>query len=107
MQLQDQVAIVTGGARGIGREIALALAKEGAHLALYDVNEQLLTQTVAELEALGRKAIGLTVDVTQAAAVDASVAKVLDKLGRVDILVNNAGITQDGLLIRMDETQWD
>ena len=107
MQLKDQVAIVTGGARGIGREIALALAKEGADLALYDVNEQLLAQTVKEVEALGRRAIGLAVDVTQAAAVDASVSKVLDKLGRVDILVNNAGITQDGLLIRMDETQWD
>ena len=107
MQLEGQVAIVTGGARGIGREIALLLAKEGAHPALFDVNEQTLTQTVQELEGMGRRAMGLVVDVTNAAAVDEAVSKVLDKLGRIDILVNNAGVTQDGLLVRMEESQWD
>jgi len=107
MLLSDQVAIVTGGARGIGREIALTLAREGAHLALFDVNAQPLEQTAQELRALGRRAEGLVVDVTDGKQVDEGVAKVLDKLGRIDILVNNAGITKDGLLIRMDDAQWD
>ncbi len=107
MFLADQVAVITGGARGIGREIALAFAKEGAACALFDINEQQLAQTTGELEARGRRALGLVVDVTNASGVDAAVSKVLDKLGRIDILVNNAGITQDGLLVRMDEAQWD
>ena len=107
MQLANRVAIITGGARGIGREIALLFAREGADLALFDVNEQQLIPTVQELEALGRRAIGLVVDVTGARAVDEAVSKVLDKLGRIDILINNAGVTQDGLLVRMDEAQWD
>jgi len=107
MQLANQVAVVTGGARGIGREIALNLANQGADCVLFDVNEQLLNQTVAELQGLGRRAVGLVVDVTDGKAVDEAVGKALDKLGRLDILVNNAGITQDGLLVRMDEAQWD
>ena len=107
MQLANQVAIVTGGARGIGRQIALSLAQEGADVALFDVNAQTLEQTCGELRQLGRRAEGLVVDVTDASVVDDAVSKVLDKLGRIDILVNNAGITQDGLLIRMDEAQWD
>ncbi len=107
MQLTNRVAVITGGARGIGREIALLFAKEGADCVLFDVNEQALQSTVQELEALGRRALGLVVDVTSAAAVEDAVSKVLDKMGRLDILINNAGITQDGLLVRMDETQWD
>jgi 3-oxoacyl-[acyl-carrier protein] reductase len=107
VQLANSVAIVTGGARGIGREIALLLARNGADCVVFDVNEQLLNQTVGEVQALGRRALGLVVDVTSAQAVDEAVAKSLDKLGRIDILVNNAGITQDGLLVRMDDSQWD
>ena len=107
MQLKDQVAIVTGGARGIGREIALVLAKAGADVALFDINPQQLEQTVAELRALGRRAEGFSVDVTDGKQVDEGVGKVLDKLGRLDILINNAGITKDGLLVRMDDAQWD
>ena len=107
MQLANQVAIVTGGARGIGREIALLLASAGADLALFDVNPQQLEQTVAELRQLGRRAEGIVVDVTDGKQVDEGVAKVLDKLGKIDILINNAGITKDGLLIRMDDAQWD
>ena len=107
MSLQGQVAIVTGGGRGIGREIALALAKDGADVALFDVNPQQFEQTAGELRALGRRAEGLAVDVTDGKQVDDGVAKVLDKLGRVDILINNAGITKDGLLMRMDDAQWD
>ena len=107
MQLANQVAVITGGARGIGREIALLFAKEGADLALFDVNEQQLAQTVQEIQALGRRAEGLVVDVTNAQLVEDAISKVLDKLGKLDILVNNAGITQDGLVVRMDEAQWD
>ncbi len=107
MSLTDQVAIVTGGARGIGREVALLLAKNGANIALFDVNEELLKQTSKEIEALGRKAEGFVVDVTNSEIVNEAVGKVLDKLGRVDILINNAGITKDGLLVRMDDAQWD
>jgi len=107
MQLTNQVAIITGGAQGIGREIALTLAREGADCALFDINEQKLSQAAQELEGLGRRALGLVVDVTNATAVDDAVSKVLDKLGRIDILINNAGVTQDGLLVRMGEAQWD
>ena len=107
MSLTQRVALITGGARGIGREIALLLAREGADIALFDINEQQLTATCREVEALGRRAMGLVVDVTSAQAVDEAVSKILDKLNKVDILINNAGITQDGLLIRMDEQQWD
>ena len=107
MLLTDQVAIVTGGARGIGREIALAFTHEGADLALFDVNPEQLEQTTKELRALGRRAEGIVVDVTDGKQVDDGVAKVLDKLGRIDILINNAGITKDGLLVRMDDAQWD
>lgn len=105
--LTGQVAIVTGGARGIGREIALVFAQAGADVALFDVNPEGLSQTAKELRALGRRAEGLAVDVTDGKQVDEGVAKVLDKLGRIDILINNAGITKDGLLIRMDDAQWD
>ena len=107
MQLADQVAIITGGARGIGREIALLFAKEGAAIALFDVNAEPLAQTVGELRALGRRAEGFVVDVTDTQTVEDAVSKVLDKLSRIDILINNAGITQDGLLVRMSDAQWD
>jgi 3-oxoacyl-[acyl-carrier protein] reductase len=107
MQLENQVALVTGGARGIGREIARLFAAEGADVALFDVNAETLAQTAQELRALGRRAEGVVVDVTDGKQVDDGVAKVLDKLGKIDILINNAGITKDGLLVRMDDAQWD
>ena len=107
MQLASQVAIITGGARGIGREMALLFAREGADVALFDVNADTLEQTAKELRALGRRAEGIFVDVTDGKQVEDGVGKVLDKLGRIDILINNAGITKDGLLLRMDDAQWD
>ena len=107
MSLAGQVALITGGARGIGREMALLFAREGADLALFDITPEPLARTVAELQALGRRAEGVVVDVTDGKQVDDGVAKILDKLGRIDILINNAGITKDGLLIRMDDAQWD
>lgn len=107
MLLKDKAAIVTGGARGIGREIALAFAKEGANIALWDVNAEALAATQKEIEALGRSAITGVVDVTKSDQVESNVQKTLDKFGKIDILVNNAGITKDGLIVRMSESDWD
>jgi len=107
MMLKDQVAVITGGARGIGKEIALRFAREGARLALYDLNQAQLEPTVAELRTLGVEAEGFPANVTDPAQVDDAVQKTLDKWGRIDILINNAGITKDGLLLRMDVAAWD
>ncbi|MDD5421998.1 MAG: 3-oxoacyl-[acyl-carrier-protein] reductase [Candidatus Omnitrophota bacterium] len=105
--LKDRVALITGGARGIGREIALLFAKEGADIAICDVNAETLAATQKELEALGRKVLAEVVDITKADKVDAFAQKILDKLKKIDILVNNAGITRDALLVRMSEADWD
>ena len=107
MQLANQVAVVTGRARGIGREIALTFAGAGADVGLFDVNPEQLAHTAEELRQLGRRAEGVVVDVTDGKQVEEGVAKVLDKLGKIDILINNAGITKDGLIVRMDDAQWD
>ena len=107
MQLKDKVAVITGGGRGIGREIALLFAREGANIALADVNADILVGTQKEIEALGRQVVTGVVDVTKSDQVDSFVQKTLDKFGKIDILVNNAGITRDGLLVRMSEADWD
>lgn len=107
MKLQGKVALVTGGARGIGREIALFFAKNGADIAICDVNEQALSDVLREIESLGRKGFTGVVDVTKVDQVDSYTQKTLDKFGRIDILINNAGITRDGLLVRMSEADWD
>ncbi len=108
LALEGKVALVTGGSRGIGRAIALELARRGADVAVnYAHNAEAAQRVVAEIEALGRRAVALPADVgdfTQAAAL---VAAVLDALGRLDILVNNAGIVRDALLLRMQEADWD
>lgn len=107
MQLQDKVSLITGGARGIGKEIALSFAREGAHIAICDVNAEDMEKTRAEIEALGRQALGFNVDVTNLEQVEEMINKILDKFQKVDILVNNAGITRDSLLVRMKESDWD
>ncbi len=107
MLLKDKVAIVTGGARGIGRQIALSFAKEGADIALCDVNAEALAVAQQEIEIIGRKAVTGVIDVTKSDQVESFVQKTLDKFGKIDILVNNAGITKDGLLVRMSESDWD
>ena len=107
MKLKDKVAIVTGGARGIGKAISTAFAREGASLAICDVNSDVLAATKDELEALGRSVITGLVDVTKSDQVDGFVQKTLDKFKKIDILVNNAGITKDSLLVRMSEADWD
>ncbi|MDD5477728.1 MAG: 3-oxoacyl-[acyl-carrier-protein] reductase [Candidatus Omnitrophica bacterium] len=107
MRLKDKVALVTGGARGIGRAIALAFAKEGAGIVVADVNLEVAQKTALEIEGLGVKALALEMDVTNYDKVEEGINKILDKMGKVDILVNNAGITKDNLLLRMSPADWD
>ena len=106
-QIDGKVALVTGAARGIGRRIAEKLACEGADVAACDLKEEWLSETVAAVTALGRKAKGYGVNVAEAAGVERTVADVLATFGKVDILVNNAGITKDTFLVRMSEEDWD
>ena len=107
MRLEGKVALVTGGARGIGRAIALAFAREGASLVIADVNREETEKTCSEIETLGRKSLLLEMDVSDYPNVEEGVNKILDKFTKVDILVNNAGITKDNLLLRMSEAEWD
>ncbi|MDD5465498.1 MAG: 3-oxoacyl-[acyl-carrier-protein] reductase [Candidatus Omnitrophica bacterium] len=107
MRLKDKVALITGGARGIGRAIAIAFAKEGADIVVADVNLETAQKTALEIEGLGRKALALEMDVTSYDKVEEGINKILDKMRKVDILVNNAGITKDNLLLRMSPADWD
>lgn len=107
MLLENKTAVVTGGGQGIGREIALALAKEGASIAVCDVNVENADNVVKEVQKLGRNAVSCKVDVKDAKAVSECTQKVLDTLKKIDILVNNAGITRDALLVRMKDEDWD
>lgn len=107
MKLEGKVALITGAGRGIGKAIAMSFAKEGADIAIWDVNTADAENTAKEIELLGRKAIGLQVDVTNFKLVEEGLNKILDKLGKVDILINNAGITKDNLLLRMSDMEWD
>jgi len=107
MRLEDKVVLVTGGARGIGRAIALLFAKEGADAVIADVNLQEAEKTAGEIEAIGRRSLALEMDVTDFSRVEEGINKILDKFTKVDILVNNAGITKDNILLRMGEAQWD
>lgn len=108
MTLENKVALVTGGSRGIGRAIVLALAQRGADVAInFAGNVAAAEQVVAEVQQLGRKALLVQGDVADTEACAAMVDKVVAELGRIDILVNNAGITRDGLLMRMKEADWD
>lgn len=107
MDLKDKVAIVTGAAQGIGKVIALGLAKCGADIAVSDITEDGLNSAVQEIEALGRKAIAVKMDVSSLKDCEDMVKKTIDAFGKVDILINNAGITRDTVLLRMKEEQWD
>jgi 3-oxoacyl-[acyl-carrier protein] reductase len=100
-------ALVTGGGRGIGREIALRLALAGANVAICDVDLATAQATAKEIEALGRKSLAVKTDVSNAADVSALFASFLEAFPTIDILVNNAGITRDNLIMRMKEEDWD
>jgi 3-oxoacyl-[acyl-carrier protein] reductase len=106
-QLENQIAVVTGAGRGIGRAIALKLAAHGADIAAVDLKTEFVQETVEEARQLGRKAWAVAANVSEAASVEAAAEQILQEAGRVDILVNNAGITKDGLLMRMSEADWD
>ncbi len=107
MSLSGKIALVTGAAQGIGRDIALGLAADGADLAICDVNLEAAQKTAADIEAKGRKTLALKANVASSADVTAMIDQVAEKFGKIDILVNNAGITRDGLIIRMKEEDWD
>ena len=106
-QLANQVAVVTGAGRGIGRAIVLRFAAEGADVVCVSRTAENAEKVAQEVRGLNRKAWAHAVDVTDAAAVAAAAERILADAGRVDILVNNAGITRDGLLMRMSEADWD
>ncbi|AGK46664.1 MULTISPECIES: SDR family NAD(P)-dependent oxidoreductase [Burkholderia] len=105
--LEGQVAVVTGGARGIGRGIALALAAAGADILLADLLADALDATARDVRALGRRAAALEVDVTQQAQVDAMIAHALDALGGLDIVVNCAGVIGIRPVAELTERDWD
>jgi 3-oxoacyl-[acyl-carrier protein] reductase len=107
MFLEGQVAVVTGGARGLGRAICLSLAREGATVVAADVLEDPLAGTVKEILSVGVQAMGKKVDVSDTEQVNALVSAVTDAYGRLDIMVNNAGITRDTLLLSMEDAQFD
>ncbi len=105
--LDTRVAMVTGGAQGIGRAVAMKLAGAGAHVIIVDTLTDAATATAKEIEALGRKALPLHCNVADAGEVETMVKKAQESFPTIDILVNNAGITRDNLLMRMDEKDWD
>jgi 3-oxoacyl-[acyl-carrier protein] reductase len=108
MTFQDRTAIVTGASRGIGRAIALELARQGCNIGFnYARSAEAADQLTGEITALGRTAVSFQVDVAEYAAVDAMVRQVKERFGRIDYLVNNAGIIRDGLILRMPEADWD
>ena len=107
MQLNEKKAIVTGGGRGIGEAIALALAGAGSDVAIFDMDQAGAEQTVEKIKETGRDAAALKVDVSDFSQTGEAIDKTLDLWGGVDIVVNNAGITRDGLIMRMKEEDWD
>jgi 3-oxoacyl-[acyl-carrier protein] reductase len=108
MVLNESVAIVTGGGRGIGRAIALELAAAGIKVVVnYAGRSEKAEETVSLIRQSGGESIAVQADVSQAAEVDRLIQTTLEHFGKVDILINNAGITRDGLLLRMKEADWD
>ncbi|MFW5750545.1 MAG: 3-oxoacyl-[acyl-carrier-protein] reductase [Planctomycetota bacterium] len=106
-RLAQKVAVVTGAARGIGQCIALKLAREGADLALCDLQVDWLAETAQKARDLGRRVECYAINVGEAESVDAGMKAVVKDFGSLDVLVHNAGITKDGLLMRMSEADWD
>jgi 3-oxoacyl-[acyl-carrier protein] reductase len=107
LRLTGKVALVTGAAQGIGRAIALLLARNGADIVVSDINLEKAEETAKEIRAIAPKALALKVDVSNLSDVERMVEGILEKLAKIDILVNNAGITRDKLILRMTEEDWD
>jgi 3-oxoacyl-[acyl-carrier protein] reductase len=107
LELKGKIALVTGAAQGIGRAIALLLAQKGADIVISDINLEKAEEMAKEIEALGRKAMAIKVDVANTNDVERMVEAILERFGQIDILVNNAGIARDKLILRMTEEDWD
>ena len=106
-KLKDKVAVITGGARGIGKATAAKMVQDGASVVLLDILAKEVSQTAMELKAMGGKALGLNVDVSHKADVEKAVEETLSQMGKVDILVNNAGIGKPALLEDVQDGDWD
>ena len=106
-RINEKVAIVTGGAQGIGEGICLRLAEEGAKVAIFDANLDEAKKVAQEIEKAGGAALAIKVDVTRSAEVEAAVKQVISKFGKIDILVNNAGISLVSKVADMTEDMWD
>jgi 3-oxoacyl-[acyl-carrier protein] reductase len=107
-KLKDKVAIITGGAQGIGKSIAEKLADEGAKIVIVDVQEESAKKTAEELaKEKNTETFSLKVDVSLSQETEEMIKKTVEKFGKIDIIVNNAGITRDNLLIRMSDEEWD
>lgn len=107
IDLKGKIALVTGSAQGIGKEIALLLAEQGCNVCVSDVNMEAAEKTVLEIKEKGVDSKAYLLNVADYKNVEETVKKVLDNYGRIDILINNAGVTRDNLIIRMDEKEWN
>jgi len=107
MKLDNKTAIVTGSRRGIGRAIALALAKEGANVVVSDISQEDCEKVVNEVKGLGRRGLALKCDVTSRADVEVMVTRTVAEFGKLDILVNNAGIIAFKPFLELTEEDWD
>ncbi len=107
MRLENKVAVVTGGAQGIGAAIAKRFHAEGAAVALLDMSEEKLKTAAGAIDGTGRKAVGFVCNVADKEQVARVFGEIEKKFGRIDILVNNAGITRDAMFHKMEEEQWD
>ncbi len=106
MRLKDKVAIVTGAASGIGKEIAAVFIREGAKVAIADLNQQAAEAAARELDATGKRAVSVVMDVTNEGQVNAGTAKVIETFGALDILISNAGIQIVAPLVDFDFSKW-
>ena len=107
MRLENQVAIITGGGRGIGRAIALTFAKEGANIAVVARTETEIESVAKEAANLGARALAIKTDVSDEDQVEAMVQKVMDEFGKIDVLINNAGVAKHAYIHEIDTAVWD
>ena len=107
MELSGKVALVTGAAQGIGKAIAMLLARNEADVVVSDINLEKAQETANEIQGMGRRSVAIKVNVADLKDVERMVEAIVEQFGRIDILVNNAGITRDRLILRMTEEDWD